>query len=205
MSAVAAKRNGGFDFTYRLPFVRNWLSLYVDSMSPDDPSPLDAPRRPAANPGIYLSHFPHLPWLDLRFEAVYTETPARDPFSNGLGGQYIYWEAFYHDLYTNQGNIIGSWIGREGKGIQAWSTYWLSPRSTIQVSYRGAHVAKDFLEGGTYQDFGARADLLIRPQLSLASSLQYEQWDFPLLFPTRNSNFKTSLQLTYWPSWKIHP
>src|SRR5262249_37909283 len=102
------KRTGGFDFTYRLPFVRNWLSLYVDSMSPDDPSPIDAPRRPAANPGLYLSHFPHLPWLDFRFEAVYTETPTRDWFDRG--GQYIYWELFYRDLYTNKGNIIGSWI-----------------------------------------------------------------------------------------------
>jgi hypothetical protein len=27
------KRTGGFDFNYRVPFVRNWLSIYADSLS----------------------------------------------------------------------------------------------------------------------------------------------------------------------------
>jgi len=109
----------------------------------------------------------------------------------------------YRDSRTNNGNLLGSWIGREGKGVQAWSTYWLSPRSTIQAGYRGARVAKDFLEGGTYQDFGARAALLVRPDLSVAGSLQYERWDFPLLSTTQTSNFTASVQLTYWPHWKV--
>ena len=34
-----------FDFSYRLPFVRNWLTLYTDSEVHDDISPADAPRR----------------------------------------------------------------------------------------------------------------------------------------------------------------
>ncbi len=194
-------RLGGVDFSYRIPGLRKWLVFYTDSMIHDDPSPLADPRRAAMNPGIYLPQIPKLPKLDLRVEAVYTDTDG----GPSIMGRFIYWESIYRDMYTNNGNLMGNWIGREGKGIQVWSTYWLSPRSTIEVGYRGAHVAKDFLEGGTYQDFGARANLLIRPQLSLASSLQYEQWDFPLLSPTRNPNFTASLQLTYWPSWKIHP
>jgi len=150
------------------------------------------------SPGIYMPQIPKLPKLDLRVEAVYTDTDG----GPSVHGDFIYWEFIYRDFYTNNRNLLGNWIGREGKGIQAWSTYWLSPRSTIQISYRNAHVAKDFLEGGDYQDFAARADLLIRPQLSLASSLQYEQWDFPLLSPARNSNITASLQLTYWPKWR---
>ncbi len=66
-----------------------------------------------------------------------------------------------------------------------------------------AHVAKDFLEGGDYQDFAARADLLVRPDLSLTGSVQYESWNFPLLSPTQNSNFTASFQVTYWPHWKL--
>jgi hypothetical protein len=52
------KRTGGFDFSYRLPFVRNWLTLYADSLSDDDPSPLAAPRRAGISPGIYLARIP---------------------------------------------------------------------------------------------------------------------------------------------------
>jgi hypothetical protein len=37
------KRDGGFDFTYRVPWLRNWLTIYNDSISADDVSPLAAP------------------------------------------------------------------------------------------------------------------------------------------------------------------
>ncbi len=147
------------------------------------------------SPGIYLPQIPKLPKLDLRVEAVYTD-PDGGPSTQG---RFIYWEFIYRDFYTNAGNLMGSWIGREGKGVQAWSTYWLSPRSTIQISYRNAHVAKDFLEGGSYEDFGATAELRVRPNLSLTSSLQYERWSFPLLSTNDNSNITASVQLVFWP------
>jgi hypothetical protein len=142
---------------------------------------------------------PNLPKLDLRVAAVYT-APAT---GRSVNGDFIYWEFIYRDSHANNGDLMGTWIGREGKSIQAWSTYWLSPRSTLQLSFRRATVAQDFLEGGEYNDFGARADLLVRPQLSLTSSLQYEQWNFPLLSSTRNSNLSASLQLTYWPKGRL--
>jgi len=192
-------RLGGVDFSYHIPGLRKWLVFYNDSIIHDDPSPLADPRRAAMSPGIYMPQIPGVPKLDLRVEAVYTDTDG----GPSLHGNFIYWEFIYRDLYTNNGSLLGSWIGREGKGIQAWSTYWLSPRSTVQVAYRNAHVAKDFLEGGDYQDFAARADILVRPDLSLTGSVQYESWNFPLLSPARNSNFTASFQVTYWPHWKL--
>src|SRR6185437_16310328 len=65
-------RYSSFDFSYRVPFLRNWLTLYTDAMAHDDTSPLSAPRRSAFRPGIYLSRFPHFPRIDFRAEAVYT-------------------------------------------------------------------------------------------------------------------------------------
>jgi membrane-associated phospholipid phosphatase len=192
-------RRGGFDFSYRIPGLRKWLVLYTDSLVDDDPSPLAAPRRAAMNPGIYLPQIPKLRRLDLRVEAVYTDPPT----GRSVNGQFIYWEFIYRDSHTNNGNLMGSWIGREGKGIQAWTTCWLSPRSTIEIGWRAARVAKDFLEGGFYQDFGTRAELLVRPELSITGSLQYERWNFPLLSTTHNSNFMASAQLTYWPRWTV--
>jgi hypothetical protein len=189
-------RHGGFDFAYRVPGLRKWLTLYTDSAAHDDVSPVDAPRRASINPGVYLSHFPKLGKLDLRAEAVNTDPPT----SRSNDGRFIYYEGFYRDAYTNNGNLLGSWIGREGKGVQVWSTYWLSAMSTIQFSYRNAKVAKDFIPGGeTANDFAIRATLRIRPDLELQGGFQYEAWMAPILASTRQANIASSIQLTYWP------
>lgn len=193
------KRTGGFDFNYRVPFVRNWLSVYADSLSDDDPSPIDAPRRAGISPGIYLSRIPGISKLDLRVEAVNTNTPT----SRSNGGKYIYYDGFYHDLYTNKNNIIGSWIGREGTGIQARSTYWFSPRDTLQFGYRHAKVASDFIPGGeTVNDGSVKLDWWMRHDLSVSAFVQYEKWLAPILAPTSQTNWTSSVEVTFWPrSW----
>jgi len=196
----SGEQSNSLEWTYRMPGLRKWMIFYGNALEEEYPIAFAAPRRAPINTGIYLPKLPRIPKLDLRLEGVYTNVPS----AHNIGqGQFVYWKFFYHDYYTNNGNLIGNWIGREGTGVQAWSTYWLSPRSTVQVNFRRATVSRDFLEGGEYNDFGARADLLLRPQLSLAGSLQYEQWDFPLLSPVRNSNVTTSIQLTYWPKGRL--
>ncbi len=192
-------QRNSLEWTYRIPGLRKWVIFYGNALEEEYPIAFAAPRRAAINPGIYMPKFPKIPKLDLRLEAAYTNVPSAH---NDGTGHFVYWEFVYHDAYTSNGNLLGNWIGRDGIGLQAWSTYWLSSRNTLQLNFRRATVSRDFLEGGEYTDFGARADLLVRPQLSLTSSLQYEQWNFPLLSPTRNSNFTASLQLTYWPKWR---
>ncbi len=192
-------RHSSFDFNYRLPFLRNWVTLYSDSIVHDDVSPVDAPRRAAINPGIYLSHLPGLKHLDLRAEAVSTDPPVGSSHS----GQFIYYEVAYRDGYTNKGNLLGSWIGREGKGGQAWLTYWLSPREKIQVGYRNAKVAKDFIAGGTTQnDFSVLAVLRLKKDVELNAWGQYERWKVPALAAGQQSDFTGSVQLTWYP--KLH-
>src|SRR5260370_3415762 len=92
------------------------MTLYADSLATDDPSPLAAPRRAGISPGIYFPRIPGAPKLDLRVEAVYTYTPQSSP------GQFIYFDTFYHDLYTYKENLICTWIGREGQRWHGWST-----------------------------------------------------------------------------------
>ena len=193
------KRIGGFDFSYRVPFARNWLTLYADSLSNDDPSPLDAPRRAGISPGIYMSRIPSVPKLDLRVEAVNTNPPT----SRSNGGQYIYYDSFYHELYTNKNNIIGNWIGREGQGIRAQTTYWFSPRNTLQFGYRHAKVASDFVPGGeTINDGSVKLDWWMQRDLSVSAFVQYEKWLAPILSPTAQTNWTSSVEVTFWPrSW----
>lgn len=193
------KRTGGFDISYRPPFVRDWLTLYLDSLSSDDPSPIAAPRRAAISPGLYVPHIPKLPKFDFRAEAANTNTP-----SSSVDGQFIYYDFYYHDLYTNKNNLIGDWIGREGTGVQLATTYWHSADSTIELGYRHAEVAKDFISrGGSVNDYSVKPKLRIRPSLELSGLLQYEKWDYPVLSSTRQSNFAASVQVSYYPGKKL--
>lgn len=189
-------RHSSFDFSYRVPGLRRWLTLYSDSLVHDDVSPLAAPRRAAINPGLYLSHVPGVPKLDFRVEAVSTDPPT----GASLKGQFLYWEVIYRDLYLNREKLLGNWIGREGKGGQAWLTYWLSPSSTIQFSYRRAKLAKDFVAGGeTRQDFSVAARVSLHQDLELRSFVQWERWTAPLLAPVLQRDMTASIELSYTP------
>jgi Capsule assembly protein Wzi/PAP2 superfamily len=189
------KRYGGFYFNYRLPFVRDWLSIYSDSLSDDDPSPLASPRRAGIDTGIYLTHFPKISKLDLRVESTNTNS-----VSSARNGQYIYYDGFYRDMYTNKGNILGSWIGREGTGIQAWSNYWFTPKSSLQFGYRHATVAPDFIpQGESVNDEWVKANVWIRGVLNVQASVQHETWLAPVLASTRQTNWTSSVGISYQP------
>ena len=100
------KRTSGFDMNYRIPYLRDWVTIYTDSLTTDNITAFADLPRAAFAPGIYLTHFPKLPKWDLRLEAAYTDTPRvrtvpRTPLS--AGGQFNYWDSYYHDLYTNEG------------------------------------------------------------------------------------------------------
>jgi hypothetical protein len=189
-------RFGTFDFSYRLPFVRNWLTLYTDSLVHDDTSPISAPRRAGIRPGLYLSHVPGLPALDLRVEAASTDPPT----SRSNGGKFLYAEQIQLQGYTNKGFIIGDWIGRESKGGQAWLTYHLSPSEQLQLSYRNAKAAKDFIPGGTTQNlFQFSAVKRIHNDFELRGWLQYERWQAPIYKTGNQNDFTTSVQITWYP------
>ncbi len=191
-------RHASFDFSYKVPGLRRWLTLYSDSVVHDDVSPVSAPRRSAINPGFYLSHLPKLPKMDLRVEAVSTDPPV----TRSLGGKFFYWEGIYRDAYTNHGTLLGSWIGREAKGAQAWLTYWLAPASTIQFQYRRAKIAKDFIPGGSTQDdFSVTETFRLHRNLEVKASIQYERWREPALSLDPHSDVATSFQVTWSPEF----
>jgi hypothetical protein len=189
-------RFSAFDFSWRLPYLRKWLTLYTDSEVHDDVFPISAPRHAAIRPGLYLSHFPGVPKLDLRAEAVST-----DPDSGlSTGGQDMYIEVVQRNGYTNNGLLIGDWVGRENKGGQAWLTYHLSPREWLQASYRSDKAAKDFIPGGTTQtDFSVELVKRLTPDVELKANFQYERWLIPLYKPGQQSDTSTTFQLTWYP------
>jgi hypothetical protein len=224
-------RFGAFDFSYRLPFVRNWLTLYTDSEVHDDVSPADAPRRASYRPGLYLSHVPGLPKLDLRVEAAST-----DPSSSNSAKQYgrfMYYEGVQRQGYTNQGQLFGDWIGREDKGGQAWITWHLSGNEWLQAGYRNQKATSNFIPGSTtltipgsttaspdscpsnftsclipggttLNDFNFQVVKRIGKDFEVNGNFAIEHWKAPIYLPGPQTVTTTTIQLTWFPERKVN-
>jgi hypothetical protein len=202
------KRTSSFDMNYKIPFLRDWLSIYTDSIATDNITPFgDLPRGGWA-PGLYLTRFPKLSKLDLRLEAAYTDTPKvwsypRTPIS--AHGQFIYWDMYYTDLYTNNGFLIGNPVGREGHSYQAWTTYHASSLNSIQFGYRHTTEAPDFIPyGGNINDASVKVNWWIHGGINTTALLQYEIWNYPLLAAKPQTNWTSSVGVTFYPErWKF--
>jgi hypothetical protein len=194
-------RFGAFDFSYRLPFVRNWLMLYCDSEVHDDISPIDAPRRASWRPGLYLSHVPGIPKLDVRVEAASTDPPV----STSNGGNFMYYEGIQRQGYTNNGQLFGDWIGREDKGGQGWVTYHLSGNEWIQIGLRDQKAAKDFISGGTtLNEINFQAVKRVGRDFEIKGNFAYEHWKAPTYLSGQQTVTTTTFQLTWFPGRKVN-
>lgn len=191
-------RFGTFDFNYRLPYLRNWVTLYTDSLVHDDVSPISAPRRSGVHPGIYLAQFPGLPHLDLRVEGANTNTVS----SAATDGRFLYYEVVQAQGPTNKG-FLPDWVGREGKGGQAWLTYHLSGNEDIQFMYRNAKINGDFIPGGTTQnDFQGEVRKRIGKDIEARGWVQYEGWKVPIYKTGAQSDTTAAAQITWYPREK---
>ena len=173
-------RFGGFDFDYRLPFLRNWVTLYADSEAHDDVSPVSAPRRSGVRPGVYIARFPGLQNLDLRVEGVSTD-PVSDANANG---NFLYYETIQRQGTTNKGYMFTDAIGRDAKGGQAWLTWHLSPKEFAQFSYRDVKVDQKFIPSGTTQnDYQFAVQKRFLNDIEVRGWVQAERWVAPFYKP----------------------
>lgn len=191
------KRLSQADFSYRVPGLRNWLTVYGDAMVVDEYSPIGSTRANVI-PGIYMPQIPKVPKLDLRAEGIHESTTSEFP-----PGFVYYGVRRYRSGYTNDGLLLGSWIGRAGRGGQGWLTYWFSPRTDVQLGYRLQEVSPAFLEGGRMVDYSASTNFMLSREISFAGTVQYEQWSFPILATGRQSDVTASVQLVFRPHWQI--
>lgn len=191
------KRLSEVDFSYRVPGLEKWLTVYNDALVVDEISPIGSTRA-TVNPGIYMPQFPKVPRLELRAEGLH------EPLTSEFAPGFVYYGLRrFRSGYTNDGNLMGNWIGRAGRGGQGWLTYSFSPRTRFQLGYRLQEVSADFIGGGRDADYSARGDLLLWHNLEFSGFLQYEQWRFPILSPTGQSDVTASFQFTFYPKWRI--
>ena len=183
------------DFSYRIPKLRNWATLYGEGFTEDEISPLPYPRKSALQGGVYFAQVPRIPKLDVRLEGG-TTSPVDFPNCNGC---------FYHNFqyvngFTNDGQLMGSWIGRAAQGEAISSTYWLSATRKIGIEMRHRKIDREFLPlGGTQNDVRVSPDFLFRSGLRLSGIFQYERWTIPLLSKAPQSNLTAGFEIGYWP------
>jgi hypothetical protein len=191
--------HSGMDWTFYVPKVRNYIVFYGEVYSDDKLIAWEKPAKNPYRPGIYLTRFPGISKLDFHMEAVSTESPDVGP--SQANGHLNYWNSLYRDGYTNDGNLIGNTVGREGRAIQLWSSYWISPRDTVQFVYKHSSVSPDFIPGGgEWQDYGIRSEIGLKSGFYAKAQVQYEHIShFPILFKGVQRNFTTVLELGFYP------
>jgi Capsule assembly protein Wzi len=81
---------------------------------------------------------------------------------------FFYNNSRFRSGYTNDGCLIGSWIGRQGQGARTWATYWLSPKNKIQLNFRHQKVSQQFIPAdGSLTDIGVSSDYWVRPNFGI--------------------------------------
>jgi hypothetical protein len=192
-------RFSDFNFSWRLPYLRRSVTLYVDSLAHDDVTPMSAPRRAAYRPGIYLSHIPGVPRLDLRVEGATTDQPV----TRSTEGKFTYWEGVQRQGYTNKGFIMGDWMGRQAKGGQAWLTYHLSGNEWIQAQYLTKKTLDGFITNGVTQNaFTISIVKRIHKDIEVQGAVQYERWKAPIYRSGQQQDTTASFQMTWFPKIK---
>ncbi len=187
-------RHSGFDFRWRLPGLRHYVTLYSDSYADDEPNPIDSPRRSAWSPGVYVSHLPGFRRLDFTFETASTLLYRKD-----YGGDFLYWNNQYHDSYSNNGNLLGSWVGRDSRAYIGTANFWLSGKSKLQGQYRQIKAGTRFLPGGgTQTDASLTTQFAVTKEWLFEAELQVERYFIPVLGPSK-VNVVSSLQMTFSP------
>ena len=152
-------RRSDVDVQYTIPKLHDLLKIYVDTFTDDEPFPVTYPTDSAWSPGFYVARLPHLPHVDFRGEGYLT--PRRTNFPG-----FYYFNVHYLSGYTNERQLLGSWIGRESNGYQLWSTWWLSPRSSVQLRARDQNASSVFLRGGSLPRPGNQYRSCSKPTLA---------------------------------------
>jgi membrane-associated phospholipid phosphatase len=202
LNSVPGDTENEMDWTFHVPKVHKYIVLYGEVYAEDDFIAWVRPTAYPFRPGIYITHIPGIPKLDLHIEAANTQTPGWSyPNGSGSKGQVVYWNSRYRQANTNNGFLVGNTVGRMGQTIQGWLTYWASPRNAFQLSYKNNFVDPVFVPGGgAWQDYSVRNELQLTSGVYLKSQMQYEHIShYPILFSGSQRNVTAIIELGFLP------
>lgn len=185
------------DFAYRIPKLREWITVYGEGFSEDELSPIGYPLKSVWQAGIYVPKLPKLSGVAVRFEGETTSPPVF-PSCNGC----FYQNFQYLNSWTNNSKLIGAGVGRAAQGERITTTYWLSARDKVDIGFRHRKVDAQYLPGGgTQNDASASFEFSPRSRFSVLAYVQYEEWQIPLLAagPQRNLSLSVQFNFSSWP------
>ena len=199
-NSVPGDNDNEMDWTFYVPKVRNYIVFYGEVYAEDDFIAWAKPQWYPFRPGLYITRIPGIPKLDLHIEAANTQAPGW-PGVKGAGnvGNFIYVNGGYAKANTNNGFLMGNTVGRMGQAIQGWLTYWVSPRNTLQFTYKNNFVDPAFIPGGgAWQDYSLINALYLKSGFYMKSQLQYEHIShYPILFNGVQRNLTATLEMGF--------
>jgi len=200
LKSVPGDSDSEMDWVLYIPKVRNYVLLYGDAYAADDILPIQNPARNPWHPGIYITRIPGISKLDFHIQGVSTEGGALAN-SSVDNGRLNFYNGDYPDGDTSNHLLIGNTVGREGRAIRSWLTYWLSPQDTIRLSYQHNSVSSDFIPGGgLWQDYGASVEKHFRSGFYLKTALQLEHITrYPVLFNGPQNNVTLTMEVGFVP------
>ncbi len=193
--APPGNSQNAFDIVLRVPGLANGVLLYTELYQDDDLIFFYRPGRGVYRPGILVSRLPGLSRMDFRAEVTSSESPSNFNHVGALN----YWHIQYRDGQTHNGLLLGNVVGRQGKNVQAWLGYRLSPRNRVEFSFKWNLVDAAFVPGGgRWQDYTLRHEARFSSGLYVKSFVQFEHIaSFPALFPGRVNNVTASVELGF--------
>jgi hypothetical protein len=189
------KQYMSFDFQYRF---KRYVTFYSEFLGSDDPEPFSEPSRDAVNTGVYFARLPWVgPKFDLRLEGVYTASPLNTSIKPNRGFLH-YWGVYWQSGYTNDGDIIGNAIGRDGIRYQGWLTYHLSPKNSLQLNVGHTEINPEFVpSGANWMNYTVKDVQNVGSGFYVSSLFQVEHLNYLVLFTAPRTNVTASLEMGF--------
>src|SRR6185437_5538547 len=112
---------------------------------------------------------------------------------------FFYWNNQYRDAYTNNGNLLGSSVGRDARAYETSSTYWWSAQNKLTLSYKQIKTGNMFLPGGgTQTDIALSGQWQPRQDVMVSPLVQFERYLIPSLGGPKK-DVSIGLQITFNP------
>lgn len=205
-SYFGLKKKGGFrfgdsrtsfDWSYRIPKLRDWLVFYGELFADDDQIFFLNVAKGIYRPGLRLTKIPGLPKADLSIEAANSEAP----YQENHRGNVNYWNHEFRDGYTNHGNLMGNTVGRQGQAILVSSNYQIAPKQFLTLFLKVSSVEADYVPGGArWYDYGMRYYNHTPSGIYFRGLLQGETISkYPILLPGVRKNVSVSVEVGFVP------
>ena len=192
-------RKSDFDFRLHVPGLSQYLTIYADSYADDELNPIDAPRRVAWSPGVYLARLPYLPHADFRFEVASSQELSRDE-----GGTRFFINNQYRDGNTNKGFLLGNAVGRDARAYEGRLGYWFTARTHVEAAFRQTKGGALLPGRSTISDAFAHASYGFSRQWTADFFGQYERFLIPSYLAGSQKNGSARIQITWTPQIPFH-